>query len=192
MKLKVIATGTRPLLMHNVQLASPMNKYAKLMREISAKKTKTEDDRISMAQIEFFGSLYMDDVLGPYIPGQMVFASLIDGARITKKGKHVERSVDVCELINPLIYHGPRTAQELWGDGTTQFVDMRSVRVGQSRVDRTRPIFNNWQVEFELIIDTDVLDLDDAKRIIRDAGTFAGFGDYRKLYGRYSVDIEVL
>lgn len=192
MKLRVVATGTRPLLMHNVQLASPMNYYAKMMKEISAKKTKTEDDRRSMAQIEFYGGLYIDSVVGPYIPGEMILASTIEGGRLTKRGRHVERAVNVCDLINPLIYPGPRTADELWGDGSTEFVDMRSVRVGQSRVDRTRPIFNIWQVEFNILVDSEVLDFGDMSRVLRDAGEFAGFGDYRKMYGRYTVDIEAI
>ena len=151
MKAHVKATGTRPLLMHNVQLASPLNRYAKLMKEISSKKTKTEDDRISMAHIEFCGSLYIDDQLGPYIPGTMIFANLIEGARVMKWGRKVERGLDVVELINPLIYDGPRDMEGLWSDAN--FVDIRSARVGSSRVDRTRPIFYDWQVDFDLLID---------------------------------------
>lgn len=190
MHLSVYATGTRPLLMHNVQLASPLNSYAKQLKALSSKKTKTEEDRIDMAHIEFLGSLYHDPDLGPYIPGTMIFANLIEGARVLKAGKKVERGVDVVELVNPLLYKGPRDPEELWAD--PNFVDMRSVRVTSSRVDRTRPIFHEWAVAFELLIDPEILDFEETERIIHNAGTLSGFGDYRKMFGRYRTKIEQL
>src|SRR5438034_10627984 len=116
MKIHVNAIGTRPLLMHNVQLASPLNRYAKEIKEISSKRIKTEEDRISLAHVEFCGSLYIDDQLGPYIPGTMIFANLIEGAKTTKSGKKVERGLDVIDLINPLLYDGPRDMNGLWDD----------------------------------------------------------------------------
>lgn len=188
MHIAVNAVGTRPLLMHNVQLASPLNKFAKQLKAISSKKTKTEEDRLEIAHIEFLGGLYLDQHLGPFIPGTMVFANLIEGARFIKSGKKVERGLDVVELVNPLIYDGPRTAEELWAD--PNFVDIRSVRVSTSRVDRTRPIFQEWEVNFDLLIDPDVLSFEDMKAIIDYAGRMSGFGDYRKMYGRYRADVK--
>ncbi|SRR5712691_664368 len=189
MKVHVNAIGTRPLLMHNVQLASPLNKYAKQIKEISSKRTKTEDDRIAMAEVEFRGSLYFDNELGPYIPGTMIFANMIEGGKISKSGKKVERGVDVVELVNPLLYDGPRDMSSLWSD--PNFVDMRSVRVGTSRVDRTRPIFYDWQVDFDLLVDPEILSEDEIRRILSDSGTLSGFGDYRKMYGRYKANLEI-
>jgi hypothetical protein len=189
MKVNVVATGTRPLLMHNIQLASPLNSYAKNIKAISSKRTKTEDDREAMSKLEFMGSLYFDEIMGPYLPGNMIFASLNEGAKITKSGRKVERGVDVVELVNPLVYQGPRDMEALFND--PNFVDIRPVRIGGSRVDRTRPIFRQWEVEFDLIIDPDILNEDEVVRIITDAGSFAGFGDYRKMYGRYSADIQI-
>lgn len=189
MKVNAYVTGTRPLIMHNVQLASPINKFAQAMKEISAKRIKTDEDRVELAHLEFIGSLYYDSQLGPYIPGTMVFAALREGARLTRSGKKIERGVDVVELTHPLIYEGPRTPEELWND--SNFVDTRSVRVQSARVDRTRPIFNRWNVEFDLMCDPEVVDENEIKRIIQNAGSFAGFGDYRQMYGRFTATVTV-
>jgi hypothetical protein len=190
MKLHVRAIGTRPLLMHNIQLASPLNKWAKAVKEISSKRVKTDEDRLAMAQFEFYGSLYYDDEVGPYIPGTMIFANLVEGAKVTKNGRKVERGLDVVELYHPLIYEGPRTMTGLWED--SNFVDMRSVRVGQARVDRTRPIFDKWEVEFDLVVDDEILNRDEVVRAILHAGTYSGFGDYRKMYGHYEAKVSDL
>lgn len=190
MKLRVRAVGTRPLLMHNIQLASPLNKWAKAIKEISSKRVKTDEDRLAMAQFEFYGSLYYDDEIGPYIPGTMIFANLIEGAKITKNGRKVERGIDVVEFYHPLTYDGPRNSTELWDDPS--FVDIRSVRVGQARIDRTRPIFNRWEVEFDMLCDEEILNRDEVLRIINHAGTYSGFGDYRKMYGHYEPEISDL
>jgi hypothetical protein len=40
MKLRMTCTGTRPLLMHNVRLASPLDPYAKRLKALNSKKVK--------------------------------------------------------------------------------------------------------------------------------------------------------
>lgn len=190
MEVHVQATGTRPLLMHNVRLASPLDPYAKQIKEISAKRNKTEDDREAIAKIEFQGGLYFDENLGPYIPGTMILACLNDGAKVTRSGKKVERGVEPSELINPLAYIGPRTREGLWEN--PDFVDVRSVKVVTARVDRTRPIFREWQLDFDLYVDPDILSFDEVSRIVDDAGRLSGIGDYRKMYGRFKSTIELV
>ena len=60
--ISLMIVGTSPLVMHNGQTADPLNKYAKMLREISAKRRKTEADFIEMARIEFVAALYMDQM----------------------------------------------------------------------------------------------------------------------------------
>jgi hypothetical protein len=192
MKIRLTATGTRPLLLHNVQLASPLNRYAKALKSANSKRTKTDDDRVAIARIEFEGSLYIDPEVGPYIPGQNVLASLVEGARLTKAGKKVERGVMVDDLVLPLIYRGPRDVEGLWGGGESEFVDMRTVVVMRAKIDRCRPVFKDWAFEADITIDPSVLDLDEFEEIARNAGAMAGIGDYRRLFGRYSSRVEAL
>lgn len=202
MKVRLTATGTRPLLVHNVRLASPLNPFAKELKRLNGKRVKTDEDRLEVARIEFTGSLYHDgaktptDVgpgeIGPYVPGPNVFRSLIGGGRLTKSGKKVERGVLVDELEIPLIYRGPRDVEGLWGDGESEFVDMRTVVVQRNKVDRCRPIFREWKFEVDLTLDPSAIDFDEFVDVARNAGALEGIGDYRLMYGRYSVEVEQL
>jgi len=69
MKVRLTLTGTAPMLMHNIQLADPLNAIARAMKEISSKRKKTDEDQLRMAELEFKGGLYITDQLGPYVPG---------------------------------------------------------------------------------------------------------------------------
>lgn len=192
MKVRLTATGTRPLLVHNVQLASPLNRYAKALKAANSKRTKTDEDRVAIARIEFEGSLYFDSEIGPYVPSQNVLAALVEGGRLTKAGKKVERGVMVDDLVLPLIYRGPRDVDGLWGNGESEFVDMRTVVIMRNKIDRCRPIFKEWAFEADITIDPSVIDLDEFEEVSRNAGAMAGIGDYRRLFGRFSTEVQAL
>ncbi len=199
MNVLVTCKGTRPMLMHNGQSSSPLNPYAKAMKKISSKRKKTEDDYFELARLGFESALYFDPApspnknnnnkegYGPYMPAQNLFMSLRDGARIIKKGKDVERGVVACDFMLPIIYNGARSIKDLWGDGESEFVDIRPVSVGRQKVDRCRPIFKEWAIEAEFIIDTKVIDYDQFVEIAKLAGQMVGIGDYRLMYGRYET-----
>lgn len=189
---RIVCTGTKPLLLHNVQLASPLNPYAKELKALNSKRVKTDEDRLAVARVEFEGSLYFEDGIGPYIPGQNVLASLIEGAKITRSGRKVERGVTIESFQCPLIYEGPRTVEGLWGNGESRFVDLRPVTVQSSKVDRCRPYFPQWAIEATLFVDESALDWDDFLSIAKMAGAMAGLGDYRRVYGRYSAEVTEL
>lgn len=190
MQVKLSMTSTMPMLVHSAALASPLNPWAKQLKAANAKRTKTDEDREQIAKIEFMGSLYFDDEIGPYIPAENLLACLIEGGKISKQGKHVERAVVVTEPRIPLLYSGPRTMEGLWAD--PNFVDVRSVRVQQNRVDRCRPIFRSWAAETEVMVDPSVLDFSDFETIAHRAGQMSGLGDYRKIYGRFAVEVKQL
>lgn len=192
MKVRLTCTGTRPLLMHNERLASPLDSYARRLRELTAKRNKTEEQLWEIARVEFEAGMYFDDQFGPCLPGSLLRKSLIDGARLMKAGRKIERGVVIADFMLPLVYEGPRDIDGLWGGGKSPFVDMRSVRVGAARVDRCRPIFHKWLIEAEVIADPGVIGLETFTEAARMAGEFEGIGDYREMYGRYSVRVEVL
>lgn len=192
MKIRITATGTRPLLLHNVQLASPLNPYAKKLKSLNSKRVKTDEDRMEIARVEFEGSLYFDEQLGPYIPAQNLFQSLVAGARLNKAGKKVERGVVVTDFMLPLVYEGPRTVEGLWGGGGSEFVDIRPVTVQRMKVDRCRPMFREWAIEAEALIDPKVIEFDEFADVANNAGALEGLGDFRKMYGRYAVKVERL
>ena len=62
--------GISPIIFHNLRLANPLGEYAKKIKEITAKKKKTDAELIKLQELEFLGSLYYNDEIGVYIPNQ--------------------------------------------------------------------------------------------------------------------------
>lgn len=200
-KVRVTVSGVRPLLMHNVRLASPLDPFAKALKAITSKRKKTDEDYYAMARIEFEGSLYFDEEAGPFMPHASILKSLMQGGVLTKSGTKIERGVTLLGGHDlgvtgdpgvPLLYSGPRDVEGLWGEGESPFIDQRLVKVGQNRVLRTRPIFRNWGFEFEAHIDPTVLNMDEFVSVAQDAGRVAHIGDYRRFFGDYEVSVAVL
>lgn len=187
---KLTLTGTAPLLMHNAQLADEFNPIVREMKKINAKKTKkTEDEKWELRRLEFMGSLYYDTDLGPYIPAEVIEASIREGAKISRNGRDVQRGLRITSSVNPLAYPGPRDRDEMWK--TQNFQDFRTVKVTTSRIVRTRPMFRTWAVEADGLLDTEVIDLDSLKLFLERSGSLTGIGDYRPRFGTYTADIQV-
>lgn len=188
MMIRLTLDSLTPLLMHNARLSDPLDVITKQLRGVSSKRTKTEDDQAEMARIEFEGGMYFDEIAGPYVPGVNVHRCLVEGAKLNKLGRHVERGVIVQNDVCALAYDGPRTIEELWED--KNFVSRLSVGVTTSRVMRTRPQFRKWALEVDLLVDTGQLDLNQFTEIAEKAGSYIGIGDYRPRFGRFSVSVE--
>lgn len=69
---------------------------------------------------------------------------------------------------------------------------MSPVRIGQQKVIRTRPWFQSWSAELEVTYLEDIINKADLMTAIRDAGQFAGFGDWRPRYGRFGLASEMV
>lgn len=189
MKIRISMTGTSPLLMHSDRLSDPLNPYSKALKAFSGKRTKTDDDHAQMAKIEWEGGLYFDAVTGPFVPAANVHRSLVEGARLTKKGRHVERGlVPGGDGTLPLLYSGPRELESLYADG--RFISRMSAGVNAARVMRTRPIFQEWALEMEAIVDPGQLDLEEIRGISEQAGSMIGLCDFRPRYGRFVATVE--
>jgi len=180
-------SGTTPLIMHNAQLADPLNKFTVALRELTKKRIKTEDDLAEMARREWVGGLYYDREIGPYIPGQNIERSLLDAARMHKRGKSIERGVFVTSNENAILYDGPRDVESLLNDENYRLTV--SVKVGQQRVMRCRPMFRSWALGATLYVDESQLELGDLKMIAENAGKFIGLGDWRPRYGRFTSEV---
>lgn len=184
-RLRIKIKGIAPLLMHNGQLANPLNKWSKAMKAITSKRKKTDDDLIELQHLEFLGSLYGGDKGQPVIPGDVIDGFFAKAARTIKKGKQGMAGVS-CDGVWPLIYKGPKDPEKLWEDGG--FTDVRGCRVNQAKVMRTRPIFADWALEFEIKFDNELLDLGEIKQILDAGMSTNGIGDYTPKYGRFEVE----
>ena len=187
MKFTITITGTAPLLMHNSRLANPLDPAAKALKKVTSKRTKTDEDHEELARLEHAGSLYFDADAGPYIPADNIWRSLYDAAKKSKRGPKVKEGVFIETDVNPLAYRGPRDIDGLWKD--ENFRHLASAKVAQQRVMRTRPIFREWRVDAEGVIDPAVIDIEELKQMGETAGHLIGLGDWRPRYGRFMAQV---
>ena len=188
MQVNIELTGTTQLVMHNAQLADPLNEWSKRIATLSGKRKKTEEDHEAIAKLELGGSLYVDSHGTIVMPAANIKRTIQQGAKLRKLGKAVERALLPAAPEFPLVYKGPQDAKGLSEDLNFRF--RTSVKVGQSRVQRTRPRFQQWAVRstFELL--TDLLDMDDLQAVCEMAGLVEGLGDHRTLgSGRFRAKV---
>lgn len=177
--------GTSPLMMHSDKLANPLHPATKAHKELTGKRKKTDDDHLAIAKSEFIAGVYFDERVGIHIPGANFDATFLSGAKLQKLGTHWKRGALVMTDRASLEFAGPSTPESLWED--QRFVDCRGVKVGQAKIMRYRPIFLNWTVQLEVAVNTDVLDLQEAKKAISDSGMLIGVCEYRPRFGRFEV-----
>ena len=181
-KLNLKIIGVTPLILHNVQLADPLNEYSKALSKISGKRSKTEADHLEMAKIEFHGSLYtMNNKV--IIPTEMIEASIIDGAKKFRKGSQFKAGFFIKDHAE-LDFGQKLKADQLWKH-REKYSIRAGVRVKTSRLFRTRPKFDTWSISFEIHYDPSLIDESELKEAIAKAGTQVGIGDWRPKHGRY-------
>jgi hypothetical protein len=169
--------------MHNGQLSDPLNPFSKSLAELHSKRKKTDADHLELARREFFGSLYIANG-APCIPSEMLEAMLVAAAKKERMGAQAKAGL-IVERNAPLDYDGPRDPKELWAD--ERFRLRVSARVGQNRVQRTRPRFDNWSLKFEISYLPDLLNEKHVSGFVKIAGEQIGLGDWRPRFGRFTV-----
>ena len=177
-------TSDCPMLFHNGQTADPLNKFAREMKKISGKRKKTDADYEEMARIEFYAALYMGPN-GPVLPSKVIDAMIINAAKKNREGP-LAKSGAFCKMDAPLEYDGPRAANELWSD--ERFRHVAIVRIGQARIARTRPVFNEWSAVVEINYEETVINRAQLDAWMHVGGTQIGIGDWRPQHGRFSVE----
>jgi len=187
--IRIRLEGISPLIMHNGRLSNPLDPLAKEMKAITSKRKKTDDDFVHLSYLEFAGGMYFDEDLGPYVPGQNIDAAIWEAAKIQKMGQAVKRGLQVIENKIKLDYDGPRTLKEMWGAGSSRFVDIRAVRVNQNRCQRCRPFFHPpWSLEFEILYNPEVItSAAEIMGFLEVLGGVTGLMDGRPRYGHCSV-----
>ena len=169
--------------MHCGQTADPLNKFAKALKQISSKRTKTDADYEEMARIEFMAGLYMGKD-GPIVPANVIDSMLIGAAKKSKEGPLAKSGVFCAEHAS-LQYVGPRTADELWADENFRFSAL--VRVSTARIARMRPRFNEWSAVVTLNVEESVVNPSRVDDWMAVAGTIIGIGDWRPQHGRFEA-----
>lgn len=187
-KLHVILNGTSPLIEHSPKCVNPLHPIAKEMSKYTSKRKKTEEDYQIISDLEWEAGVYWDNNIGLVVPYDCLFATIIGGAKINKNGSTVAKYVHGIEALVPLDIGEIQDYDKLKND--FRFRDVRSVCVKTSRVIRTRPRFNTWSCEFDILYEEDKIDIDTIALALENAGNYVGLCEMRdKGYGRFAASI---
>jgi hypothetical protein len=186
-KLSFKIEGIAPLMTHNGRLADVDDPYVRAIKAITSNRKKTDADLEELARLEFLGGLYLNKDERIIIPGYVFEAALIGksgAARKEKMGKEAAAALWVTQ--DPLlIYDGPREPDELWKD--KRFVNQSMVRIGTSKVKRTRPFFQDWGAEIVVEFNDNLINEDQVRRWVEVAGEQVGLCEWRPRLGRFHV-----
>lgn len=175
-----------PMLMHSDRLVDPLSPVTKAHKKLTGDKqfAKTDEGKLAIAKSLYLNAFYLDHDGRIILPMLNIRKSLIEGARRYKLGKHIEKGVII--LDNAILeYDGPKTPEKLWESG--KFLDARTVTIGRAKVMAYRPVFHEWSASVNVIVDAEVLNVADVMMAWTAAGNLIGIGDFRPLFGRYTV-----
>jgi len=134
--------------------------------------------------------LYIGLAGKPMIPQPNMLRCIVEGGKFTKVGK-----AQVTTKTSSIMYacadiHGaeiPLIHQQPWK------VDTRAVRIPATagRILAHRPMFDDWRLEFVVDLDTSIMGEKLFRKIVDDAGSRIGLGDFRPQckgpFGRFKV-----
>ena len=112
------------------------------------------------------------------IPQPNLYRCLIDGGTFFKSGKSKITTLK-SSLIPSCVDLGPIELPLISKEGWC--VDTRAVRIPSTggRILAHRPVFNDWKIEFDLEIDTDLIAIKLIRDILDASGKRIGLGDFR-------------
>lgn len=167
---------------HNGQLADPSNRYSVAMKEITSKKKKTPEDFKALQDIEWEGSLYLNDEMRVIIPGTSIVGALALSGKKSRDGETVRSAV-----TSPgnwvLDYSGPKDLAKLKADPNFRLLACVVNKSTGNRIMRCRPVFRTWGLKFSISFREDMLSPKELYDIIRRLGSDIGLSDDRKMMG---------
>lgn len=179
--------GLVPCIMHNGRLADPLDPITKEMKLLTGLKKKTDDVLAKIADLEVLGGLYVDENNHPCWPGHVIEAMIRSAAKKQRRGNDVLSAV-ICDGNFPLIYNGPKDAEKVAKD--PKFRLRVACVVDRKRIMRSRPMFSQWELKFDVHYEPSVLNEETVIGFMRDAGQYVGLSTWRPKYGRFEI-VEV-
>lgn len=179
--LEIEIRGVAPLLMHRWPGDQP-----------TAKKHSVRTQAIidAMHRADWLRGAYWQEGTGFIVPGDVIDATIKHGARWSRKGKDFEAFGFTPEDTVPLLVFKDSTDTKgrhlngrLEDFYTPEYIDLRGVVIKKVRVDRCRPIFQNWGLRFHYTYNDAFIQLSDVKEAL----SHGAMGDYRPRFGRFEV-----
>ena len=181
--LSVVVTGVAPLVMHNGQMADPLNPIARELERYTGRRKKTQADFERIADLEYIGGLWLEQGR-PCIPAAAFEAAILQAASRSRLKSRYRGTVMV--MGNALIrYDGPETVDGLMAEPAFRL--RIPVVVSSRRIMRTRPMFASWSTKVELAFLPSYVNQADLLDVLASAGDTIGVGDYRPQFGRFAI-----
>lgn len=188
-KLHVTLKGINTLMMHSPRTVNPLHPLALELKKYTSKRKKTEDDLQKISELEWEAGLYYDEVNGLHIPVECLRKTLENGAKLFKAGKDIQRYVQFMGAVAPMDIGVPFDIEKMRHD--MKYYDVRAVAVMRARVIRTRPRFDVWSCQFDILFDETHIDISTIVKAFENAGQYVGLCEARSLgYGRFATVIE--
>lgn len=185
-KLVFEVKGTTPLMLGNPQTVNPFNDYAKAIKEITAKRKKTEEDTLELFRLKWLSSVYWNAEIGYYIPSSHFLKTIESAAKEMKMGKKIIQSLIIPEDSVLEFKHSGIEPKDLY-NSNPEYIDIRDGVIQRARVSVVRMIVNSWKTKVALWFDENQLDEGDIVRFFENAGLRFGVGTYRQRYGKFVV-----
>lgn len=192
--LKAEIEGTTRLIQHRRELlANPISSLSKAIKKLTSKGSKkmTDDDWYEVFRLEFSGGIYMrtsgngSKTPEVFLPGANIRKMLIEAARVRRLGKQFERMVSAQSVPLKFPDQGLST-DELWEQ--EDYRHIVPVCVGsRSTVMRSRPKFEVWGANLEIIYDASQIDEDVVLSALKYGGQYIGLCERSLGDGRFAV-----
>lgn len=183
MKITIRIEGTTPLLCNRFTDAAALSASSGVRGSGSAA------DRGTALEIAE-SKLYIGLSGKPMIPQPNLLRCLVEGGRFHKMGKTQITTAKSSHMYACLDIEGAEIKLE---HKQPWKVDTRAVRIPSTggRILAHRPMFDDWALEFEADLDTDIVGAKIFRNIVDDAGRRVGLGDFRPAtkgpYGKFVV-----
>lgn len=181
MKIHVKIAGVSPVLMNRFTEENELKVSSGVSRVSISDKGTPREQAIKKAYIDDKGYLYM--------PGQNIYAAIIEAGKFHKVGKS-----KITTQKSSLVPAGIFIEEMACPFGTKDFeVDSRSVVIPSTggRVMAHRPRLDEWQLSFTLDVDEKMFDEKTVRLLVDDAGSKCGLCDFRPArkgtFGRFKV-----
>lgn len=166
--IKVKLKSDGPLLMHALP-QEPQEKIRDTGKEFDPKEEAEK-------------GLYRDKEGRIYFPSRWIKGCLESAAKGVRKGRVDLRSKVIQGVsISPTFIYPTKLSDYV--------IDQQYVRLqGRNLILRSRPRFDEWEIEFEINFDEEIISANDIQKLLERGGRFIGIGDGRKIgYGRFRV-----
>lgn len=189
---QVKVKGEQPLIMHSGEAGLDTRSPANLEKAEIAKKrgsNRTASDEARLQELECQTSLWLDEGGAPTIPVGAVRRMIENAARKTKQGGDVREGLIVTAVKFDYDIKKLGGTVEKLGQNAQYTVP---VKVQQSRIMRTRARFDEWEAEFVLDTDDELVDKQKLDAWLDVGGRRIGLGDWRPEksghFGRFTVE----